>query len=99
LVRHCLTHWSISSPNSKPYEEKSWHFDPQTKAKRIAKDKIYELVEATDQDKRKVIEFYQQVQNQLQDQILTSDLKVSLPFKQPMEYSKIETVTSNSLNL
>ena len=49
----------IPKPQSKPYEEKSWHFDPQTKAKRIAEDKIYELVEATDKDKRKVIEFYQ----------------------------------------
>ncbi len=49
----------ILQPESKPYEEKSWHFDPQTKAKRPAKDKIYELVEATDKDKRKVIEFYQ----------------------------------------
>ena len=49
----------ILQPESKPYEEKSWHFDPQTKAKRIAEDKIYELVEATDKDKRKVIEFYQ----------------------------------------
>ena len=49
----------ILQPESKLYEEKSWHFDPQTKAKRPAKDKIYELVEATDKDKRKVIEFYQ----------------------------------------
>ncbi len=40
-------------------EEKSWYFDPQTKTKKIAEDKVYELVEATDKDKHKVIEFYQ----------------------------------------
>jgi len=41
------------------YKEKSWHFDPKTKANEIAEDKIYDLIEATDRDKRKVIDFYQ----------------------------------------
>jgi hypothetical protein len=49
----------IPKPKTNRYEEKSWHFDPQTKAKRIAEDKIYALIEVTDKDKHKVIEFYQ----------------------------------------
>jgi len=38
---------------------KSWHVDHEIKSQRVVDSKIYELVEAADSDKSKVIEFYQ----------------------------------------
>lgn len=43
----------------KSYEEKFWHFDPQTKANRVSDEDIYKLVEATDKDKYKTLQFYE----------------------------------------
>ncbi len=49
----------VKLPETKPYVEKSWHFDPETKAQRVADADVYKLIEATDKDKRKALEFYQ----------------------------------------
>ena len=43
----------------KTYSEKSWHFDPATKAQRVVDTEVYKLVDATEKDKRKVLQFYQ----------------------------------------
>lgn len=42
-----------------PALDRPWHFDPETKAQRPANTNVYKLVEATDKDKRKVIQFYE----------------------------------------
>ena len=46
----------------KPYVEKSWHFDPETeptgREKALNEGKPYQLLEATEKDKRKALEFY-----------------------------------------
>ena len=54
------TNTASSSPAPKPYEEeKFWYFDPETKAQRVADADVYKLVDATEKDKRKVLQFYQ----------------------------------------
>jgi len=50
---------TVQTNDRKDHPEKSWHLDHQLKAQTVDGDKIYELLEATEQDKRKVIEFYQ----------------------------------------
>lgn len=53
---------TISIAQPKKYVAESWHFDPATKRKATLEEgskNPYELLDATEKDKQKVIEFYQ----------------------------------------
>ncbi len=51
---------AIPEKTIKSYVEKSWHFDPMTERKAaMNKNQPYQLLEATEKDKQKVISFYQ----------------------------------------